>query len=72
MTDKPHDVLADIISTDEAAKLLRLSSKSIRPLVSSGRLPLSRYRLGGRNYFSRAEVIKHIESCRIPAREAAQ
>lgn len=55
------------IGVEEAAKLLMISKAGIYAKVSRNAIPY--YKIGGKLYFSRAELIDNIQSARHPAKE---
>lgn len=58
------------IGVEEAAKLLMISKAGIYAKVSRNAIPY--YKIGGKLYFSRAELIENIQAARHPARENDQ
>lgn len=62
-----QEFLDDLVPRQEAARLLRVTPKSLAVMHCRGSIPLARYKRGRETLYSRTEIAEYIRSCRIPA-----
>jgi len=68
--ESDEEFLNDLITRNEAARILGITPESLSVGMSRGSIPLSSFRRGGRfTLFSRSEVVDLIRSSRIPPKK---
>jgi excisionase family DNA binding protein len=57
----------DLLNVTETSKIIRVSTATVRRLVSAGKFP--HRRVGFRVFFTREDIETYLKSCAVPASE---